>query len=302
MSVVPPSLERVFHGDSGRGSIERLFEGRVKVTTTELRAARARAALARAEQRTGITATVLAGSSSQVPDVRPAPDPRPEPARAVGLLTDERPALPVPAALASLLPAGLRRGSTTVVAGSTWLMLLLVARACSGGAWAGAVGQPSLGLLAAAQAGIDLDRFAMVPQPGRDGAAVVAALLDGMDVVVVGPQVALAPSDRARLAARARDRGAALLSTTPWPGAGVVLTVEHRRWSGIASGEGRLARQELRVSRVGRGSAAVPARADLVLRPGEGLGGPCTVEMAPARTGPGGVRDDVARDGWRLVG
>jgi hypothetical protein len=117
------------------------------------------------------------------------------------------------------------------------------------------VGQPSLGLLAAAQTGVALERLAVVPQPGVDAPTVVAALLDGIDVVVVGPGAHLADADRRRLMARARDRGSVLLATAPWPGAGTVLTVEGGRWTGVGEGDGRLRAHEVHVTRTGRGSA-----------------------------------------------
>ena len=126
----------------------------------------------------------------------------------------------VPPPLAPILPEGLRRGGTTVVTGSTSLVLAMLAHACAGGAWAAVVGQPTIGLLAAAQAGVSLDRLAVVPRPGLEAPTVVAALLDGVDVVVVGPEAALTDADRRKLSARARDRGSVLLSTVDWPGAG----------------------------------------------------------------------------------
>jgi hypothetical protein len=122
-----------------------------------------------------------------------------------------------------------------------------------------------VGLLAAAQAGVALDRFALVPEPGAQTAHVLAALVDGLDVVVVGPRAALPEADRRRITARVRDRGAILLSTVPWPGAHVVLTVEHRRWTGVGTGDGRLRAQHVRVVRTGRSGAAVPAGLDLTL-------------------------------------
>ncbi|HEY0189005.1 MAG TPA: hypothetical protein VGC67_16045 [Cellulomonas sp.] len=165
-----------------------------------------------------------------------------------------------------LLPDGLRRGSTTVLLGSTSLVLAMVAAACTAReAWAAVVGQPSLGLLAAAQAGVALDRLAVVPSPGAEGPTVVAALLDGIDVVVVGPGCALTDADRRRLTARARDRGSVLLSTAPWAGAGCVLTVEGGRWSGVGEGGGRLRAHELRLTRTGRGSAGRPQDLRVVL-------------------------------------
>ncbi|MCG7286465.1 hypothetical protein MHY85_10845 [Cellulomonas sp. ACRRI] len=192
-----------------------------------------------------------------VPDLpdRQRAVPRPTAARGPVLLTD-RPPLAVPPALTPLLPDGLRRGSTTAVLGSTSLVLAMIAAACTAReAWAAVVGQPSLGLLAAAQTGVALERLAVVPQPGVDAPTVVAALLDGIDVVVVGPGAHLADADRRRLMARARDRGSVLLATAPWPGAGTVLTVEGGRWTGVGEGDGRLRAHEVHVTRTGRGSA-----------------------------------------------
>jgi hypothetical protein len=257
----------------------------------EDRIARARAALAHAELRTGArslarpagprsrtAATALAVAPVVGPAAAPAAPGRPgpvavpdlpdlpappgaspvaSPPRARGpLLLTDRPPLAVPTALTPLLPDGLRRGSTTAVLGSTSLVLAMIAAACTAReAWAAVVGQPSLGLLAAAQTGVALDRLAVVPRPGVDAPTVVAALLDGIDVVVVGPGTHLADADRRRLMARARDRGSVLLSTAPWAGAGTVLTVEGGRWTGVGEGDGRLRAHELHVTRTGRGGA-----------------------------------------------
>lgn len=196
--------------------------------------------------------------------VRDDADATAEPRR-TSLLTTERPPLPVPPPLAPLLPDGLRRGATTTVLGSTSLALGVLAHACASGAWAVAVGHPRLGLLAAAQAGVDLARFALVPDPGPDAATVLAALVDGIDVVLVGPDAPLADADRRRLSARARERGAALVTTVAWPGAGVVLEAGAARWSGVGEGDGRLRTCGLTVRRTGRGSAAVPLTADVEL-------------------------------------
>ena len=249
------------------------------------RAALARAALARAEQRTGARSVLRVGRVDAPP---PAADEAPSgvvlaaaddevlathaedraphhPVRSTALITSERPSLPVPAPLAEILPDGLRRGATTAVLGSTSLVLTLLAHACAGGAWAAVVGQPTIGLLAAAQAGVALDRLALVPRPGTDPAAVLAALIDGLDVVVVGPEVALSDADRRRLSARARERGAVLLPTVAWAGANAVLSVEQARWTGVGAGDGRLRTHSLRVARTGRGSAAVPHVVEVTL-------------------------------------
>jgi len=248
----------------------------VDTMSREDRVMLARAALARAEQRTGARSVLpLGGLAREAPEVAAVPvaavaavpdlpdGPAEQPT--TGIITSERPPMAVPPPLVPILPEGLRRGGTTVVTGSTSLVLAMLAHACAGGAWAAVVGQPTIGLLAASQAGVSLDRLAVVPRPGLEAPTVVAALLDGVDVVVVGPEVALSDAERRTLSARARDRGSVLLSTTDWPGAGVVLTVESGRWTGIDAGEGRLRTHEIRLVRTGRGSAAVPRALDLTL-------------------------------------
>ncbi|GEL93403.1 hypothetical protein [Cellulomonas composti] len=230
------------------------------------RAAHARLVLARAEQRTGARSIVRPDVEQDRAEVGRAGDVEQDQGTPrVSLLTAERPPLPVPVELAPLLPDGLRRGATTVVAGSTSLVLAVLAAACSGGAWAAVVGQPTLGLLAAAQAGVGLDRLAVVPAPGADCARVLAALLDGMDVVVAGPEARLVDADRRRLSARVRERGAVLLAAQPWPGADTVLTAGPGRWTGVGDGQGRLRTHAVRVTRSGRSSASSPAWVDLTL-------------------------------------
>ncbi|MBN0039633.1 hypothetical protein JN535_05510 [Cellulosimicrobium cellulans] len=180
-------------------------------------------------------------------------------------IPDER-AWPVHDALAPLLPLGaLQRGTVLAVRGSTSLLLALVARPSRAGAWTAAVGFPAVGLLAAADVGADLDRVVLVPRPGPDAALAISALVDGLDVVVVGPDAALTDTDRRRLAARARERGALLVAAGEWPGAHVALTVTGGGWSGADRGAGWLRRRTLAVERAGRGGAARPVRVEVEL-------------------------------------
>ncbi|WP_147459896.1 hypothetical protein [Actinokineospora cianjurensis] len=124
---------------------------------------------------------------------------------------------------------------------------------------------PNLGMLAASEAGMAVQRIALVPQPGADLTAVVAALLDGFDIVAVaanriGDQLAR------KLSARARSRGAALIAVGPWPGAELELTVAHGRWSGLHDGHGYLGSHSVEVRASGRGAAARPRRTTFTLR------------------------------------
>ncbi|WP_312871888.1 hypothetical protein [Amycolatopsis acididurans] len=173
--------------------------------------------------------------------------------------------LPVRPELRALLPAGgLRRGSTVVVRGSTSLLLALLAEATAAGAWAAAVAMPHLGLAAAGESGVELSRFALVPRPGAEFAPVTAALLDGLDLVAVAPSDASVSVAR-RLSARARHRGAVLLSLGPWPGAEVDLACESAEWSGLEAGYGHLRERRIEVRVAGRGAAARPRFVKLML-------------------------------------
>lgn len=219
------------------------------------RLARARHVLHRTETRAGL-------ERSRPGPAGPGPE-REAPARRVGAVeprpVSEADLLPVPGPLAGLLPGGgLRRGSTVAVgvgSGAGSLLFALLAAASAEGAWAGVIGRPGLGATAAAEAGVQLDRLALVPDPGADLVGVTAALLDGLDLVVVaGPERAgLRAGDRQRLAARARQRGAVLLALGGWPGADLRLHCTRPRWEGVGRGTGRLRSRRVEVQAEGRG-------------------------------------------------
>jgi hypothetical protein len=169
--------------------------------------------------------------------------------------------LPVHQDFAGLFPrGGLRRGSTVAVLGSTSLLFALLARATETGSWAAVVGMSNLGLRAAAELGVAVERLALVRHPGADLPKVVAALLDGMDMVAVDP-ARLTDAQLRRLSARARHRGAVLMPTGSWPGADLELTLETATWSGLGDGHGHLAAREVHVKARGRGAAARPTEA-----------------------------------------
>lgn len=194
--------------------------------------------------------------------------------RPVTLTREQR--LPVLPALEGLLPgAGLRRGATVAVgaaggtSGATSLALALVAEATRTGSWVATVGLPSLGLVAADELGVALERLVLVAAPERDAwGGVVAALVDGFDLVVLNAgRSGVRPVDARRLVARARERGAVLvLLGAGWPdGADVQLEVVRARWEGLDDGHGHLQARKVRVQRRGRGEAAQPRQVDLWL-------------------------------------
>lgn len=179
--------------------------------------------------------------------------------------------LPVAPALARVLPwGGLRRGSTVAVApgsapGATSLLYALLADATAAGAWCAVVGRPDLGLAAAAEAGVALERLALVPAPGADWVGVVAALLDGVDIVVAATPGPVSATTCGRLAARARQRGSILVPFGQWAGVDLTLSVDGGQWFGLGAGRGRLRRRDLTVAAAGRGGAARPRRTTLYL-------------------------------------
>jgi len=204
--------------------------------------------------------------------------------------------LPVPAVFRSLLSGGgLRRGSTVevgqggpIAVGPGWsgtdrldfgyaepvdpggctLLLTLIAEVSGAGSWCALVGAPGVGLAAAAEAGVDLARLALVPAPGRAWARVVGALMDGFDLVAVRPPGQRSAADARALTGRARHHGAVLMSLGPWPGADVRLAPTGMVWEGLGRGYGRLRSRRMRVRVAGRGAiAGRPADVEVQLPP-----------------------------------
>jgi hypothetical protein len=176
--------------------------------------------------------------------------------------------LPVLPALSGLLPeGGLRRGSTVSVVGATSLALALLAGPSQAGSWCAAVGMPSLGLVAATEVGIALERFPLVARPGGEWPGVVAALLDAVDVVLVCLPRHVRTADARRLAARARDRGAVLIAngSSTALATDVRLSVVETAWEGLGPGHGRLRARRMEVVAGGRGAAARERRVSLWL-------------------------------------
>ncbi|ACZ32474.1 hypothetical protein Xcel_3475 (plasmid) [Xylanimonas cellulosilytica DSM 15894] len=136
-----------------------------------------------------------------------------------------------------LLPTGLPTGAACTITGSTTLLLMALAAAQSAERWVAFVGMPALGMIAVHEAGIDLRRVAHIPDVAGNGTAVVAALLDGVGHVVVGPACPLAPADRRRLLARARERDTTLVATYPWEGTALTLEAQRTAWTGAERGD-----------------------------------------------------------------
>lgn len=208
---------------------------------------------------------------------------RPKPPHLTSLgLAVER-ALPLASHLEPLFPGGgLRRGTTVVVAagadaaqGATSLALALAAQASATRSWCAAIAFPELGLVAAAELGVDLTRLALIPHvPTSQWTNVVGALVDAVDLVLVRPPAHLRQGDARRLTARARERGAVLIPVLgrseigrgPWAeGADIRLRIVSTTWDGPGAGEGQLQHREVVVAAGGRGAAARERMVSLAL-------------------------------------
>ncbi|MFD6159481.1 hypothetical protein ACFWF7_43130 [Nocardia sp. NPDC060256] len=182
-----------------------------------------------------------------------------------------RESLAVPPALAGLLPGGgLAKGSVVSYTGARSLLAGLLAAVTEDGGHAAVVGVPRLGLLAAVEMGAQLDRLAVIPDPGPDPVEVAAVLLDGLDLVVLGlGGTAVAPARTRVIAARARNKGATLVVTDGrWPGAALHLDARIAGYAGLGHGRGRLRSLGLEVEV--RGKAGPPRRGRLDLRSNSG--------------------------------
>lgn len=197
--------------------------------------------------------------------------------------------LAVDAVWAEALPEGLVRGTTVAVCGSAGVSaaLALVAGATRSGSWLAVIGSPWLGWAAAGEAGAALGRMVQV-SPTFDGreaperwAEVVAALLDGFDVVLASPDHRVREVESRRLATRARRQGSVLIGlAAPWSGAGVtegkawppspdLWCQADGHWQGLGDGHGHLASRSVHVEIGGRRRPR-PQRLDLWLPAADG--------------------------------
>lgn len=178
--------------------------------------------------------------------------------------------------LGDLVPGGaVVRGAVLRVtgpagAGATTVGFELAAAFTRLGEWAAAVDpDATLGPLAAAEAGVALERFAVVRRvPPARWATVVVALLDGVSLVLAEVPRGVGLGDARRLEARAREREAVLVVAetrgVAWPGgAAYALRATGSQWEGLERDAGFLAGRRLRVEVEGRGAAARPRVGEL---------------------------------------
>ena len=176
--------------------------------------------------------------------------------------------LPLLPVFRPLVPQGaVQRGSVVGCEGGAAVSLALAFAAgpSQEGAWVAVAGLPGLGLAAAAEAGVVLERLVAVTEPvAADGtpepfddtrwADLLAACIDGFDVVVLGPGTRHVRQGTARrLVARLQARGAVAVTVgAPVFGPDLRLHGAAPQWVGLGEGHGVARGRRLEVSLSGR--------------------------------------------------
>ena len=183
-------------------------------------------------------------------------------------------------AFEQLLPSAVvQRGSVVGCTGSAAvsLALALAARPSAEGAWVGVVGLPSMGVAAAVELGVVPERLVLVAEPEQrfddaQWADVLATMIDGFDLVVVGPGARQVRAGTARrLLARLQARGAVMVSvgsTEPF-GADLHFQATRTVWQGLGSGHGVAHARRAQVQLAGR-RVPRPRQAELWLPGADG--------------------------------
>lgn len=214
-----------------------------------------------------------------------------------GVVARER-TLPVLPAFADLLPHGaIQRGSVIGCHGAACvsLALALAAGPSREGAWVGIAGLPHVGVAAAVELGVAPERLVLVAEPVATAqsmgqrfddarwAEVLAAMIDGFDVLVLGPGTQRVHTGTARrLMARLQARGAVAIvvghpavgqaapqrAGGPF-GADLTLHADGTEWAGLGHGHG-VARGRRSVVQVAGRRVPRPRRTHLWLPTAEG--------------------------------
>lgn len=198
----------------------------------------------------------------------------------MGVATDLRSHLGTPVVRAPLpiapsftplfVDGGLVRGRTVACTGDAALStaLALSASATCLGSWLAVIGVPQLGVGAAIEAGVAIERIVLAqpPRASREWVATVAALVEGFDVLIVAPPTSLSAHDARRLQTRVAARQSVLIVVhLPSPlaacapqvfGADLDVRADTVAWSGIEQGGSHITQRMVHVRVSGRRCAS----------------------------------------------
>ncbi|ALG84197.1 hypothetical protein [Gordonia phthalatica] len=211
----------------------------------------------------------------------------------------------VPEVLMPLFPKrGLPRGAVASVSGASVIPMSIIAEASRAGATVALVGLPRLNLAAAMEMGADLNRIAVVNEPGVDRLEVAAVLLDGIDLVVLGFEdrlgatgMSVTPARARVLSGRARKQSSTLMVLGAWPGTATRVRGEVREYRHLPlrrSGYGRIGGFRVEVQVTAPGARPVGEEFDLVV-PGLGEDGVMHLARPEAVAAAGGAGAEAPR-------
>ena len=142
-------------------------------------------------------------------------------------------ARPVPEAVGIGAVVGVEAGATVAVTGrcpGAVSVGLGVAAQVLGRGWCAVVGFDQLGVVAAAEHGVAVERLVVVRVDAARWVWAVAAAVDGFGLVLARPPVGLPAVQARRLSARARARGCVLVVLGSWEGATARVEVSQAAW------------------------------------------------------------------------
>ena len=172
--------------------------------------------------------------------------------------------LPAHPVLAAVLPqAALQRGTVVHCSGTAAesLALLVASTASYEGAWTAVAGGDTLGLRAAVELGISLERLVIVRDAPtgfseQQWGEILAVMIDGFDLVLVGRRAVdrIRPAIARRLQARAQSRGAitVLIGNQGTFIADIEVRAAVGEWSGLGQGHGCARAREVQIEITGR--------------------------------------------------
>ena len=151
---------------------------------------------------------------------------------------------------------GLVRGRVIACTGpaATSLALALVSSSIAAGSWLAMIDVPTIGLDAASEFGIALERVVAVRADGARWPDVVAAAADGFELLLARVPAGVAPATMRKVATRLRQRDAVMIVLGD-PGAlscDGVLDSNSVEWTGLGDGHGHLRQRRLVVEASGR--------------------------------------------------
>ncbi|MFY9262043.1 MAG: hypothetical protein GX483_07305 [Actinomycetaceae bacterium] len=154
-----------------------------------------------------------------------------------GEVTDDN--YSVPPALTPIFPHGIPRALPLIMHGSVVAAILLAGIAVQQGAWVAIIGVRNIGWSVLQASGISAERCVYIPEASRQAAQVIAAAIEGFDVVIVG-EVELDRRAQRVIERRVRNRNTVFIFNGRWFGPGEHLECALHSVSGISQGGGHI--------------------------------------------------------------